>query len=283
MARWPFLFKTLRRYALCSDISCPHCKSCHTRCIGTKWFVLQLRSCQDCHLMFRYPKDDNRVNYEYYQKDYDEPGLTSEIPDEQTLNGMLKSEFRNTNKDLSEKIRLLKRYKSAGQLLDYGCSWGYGLWQFQKAGFKAGGVEISAPRANFGSKKLGLTIVPGTGTLPDESFDVIFTNHVLEHLPNLFKNFSELCRLLKKDGVLMISVPDATGCERHEIFEFKKSYAFGEKHTFAFSRDFFYRNLPKHGLKICAYYDKDNVGFQKMDLFELIVICSKLECQVFKS
>ena len=42
---------------------------------------------------------------------------------------------------------------------------------------------------------------------PDNSFDVIYCSHVLEHIPNDIQAMSELRRVLKKDGWAIILVP----------------------------------------------------------------------------
>ncbi|MCX6765903.1 MAG: glycosyltransferase [Candidatus Moranbacteria bacterium] len=43
---------------------------------------------------------------------------------------------------------------------------------------------------------------------PNESFDTIMVTEVLEHIPNLMKGIYECKRVMKKDGQLLISVPD---------------------------------------------------------------------------
>ncbi len=42
----------------------------------------------------------------------------------------------------------------------------------------------------------------------DESFDVIMANQVLEHTKEIFWIFSEVSRVLKKDGIFIIGVPN---------------------------------------------------------------------------
>src|SRR2546422_6722787 len=50
----------------------------------------------------------------------------SELPDSQTLQKWISTNFGGTSKDLSEKVRLIRTQQRSGRLLDYGCSWGYG-------------------------------------------------------------------------------------------------------------------------------------------------------------
>lgn len=74
------------------------------------------------------------------------------------------------------------------------------------------GFEISRKRAGYGRDRLGLDIIDDPAklaALPDNSLDIIFTSHVLEHLPDLKDPFALFHRLLKKDGLLMPSCPTA--------------------------------------------------------------------------
>lgn len=43
----------------------------------------------------------------------------------------------------------------------------------------------------------------------DETFDVVFCSHVLEHVNNEDKSLQEIKRVLKKDGVLIVGMPTA--------------------------------------------------------------------------
>jgi len=44
--------------------------------------------------------------------------------------------------------------------------------------------------------------------VPDESLDFVISGHVLEHLPDPVGAIRETCRVLRKDGVFLIAVPD---------------------------------------------------------------------------
>lgn len=57
------------------------------------------------------------------------------------------------------------------------------------------------------------TIIQGSAeNLPfeDETFDVVFCSHVLEHVTNTTKSLSEISRVLKKDGTIIIGMPTAS-------------------------------------------------------------------------
>ncbi|MBU4190008.1 MAG: class I SAM-dependent methyltransferase [Candidatus Thermoplasmatota archaeon] len=259
MAIWEFrlgfIIKTLKRFLAGQDTTCPHCRSHNTKLIDTKYIILQLMRCIDCGLMFRYPKDDVQTNIEFYQKSYCE-GSVSETPSDKALKELIDSSFAETGVCCREHIQIIKLFKQGGTLLDYGCSWGYRTWQFQRAGFESMGFEISKPRASFGSKKLSVKIISSYADLnsvPNNSFNVIYTNHVLEHLPNLFCIFKEFYRLLRDDGIIIIFVPNSTGYENKEIRKSKMPAAFGEKHTLAFDDTFFEINLPKYGFEVRCF------------------------------
>ncbi len=61
-------------------------------------------------------------------------------------------------------------------------------------------ADLSNPRAMI---KMNIMDIP----YPDESFDVIYCSHVLEHVRDDRRAMRELCRVLKKDGWAIILVP----------------------------------------------------------------------------
>jgi 2-polyprenyl-3-methyl-5-hydroxy-6-metoxy-1,4-benzoquinol methylase len=62
-------------------------------------------------------------------------------------------------------------------------------------------------------------------SLPDESFDTVLIEEVLEHVPNPMKIIKEAIRVLKKGGILIISVPNEGNLpDPDHINIFSKSY-----------------------------------------------------------
>ncbi|MEH2215736.1 MAG: class I SAM-dependent methyltransferase [Nostoc sp.] len=227
---------------------CPHCESERTILIQRKKILLELRQCQECFLMYRYPKDGVADNIDFYQSEYQE-GMTTDMPDEVELKKLLELGFRGSQIDLSNNIQIVKQYINHGSLLDYGCSWGYGVNQFNQAGYDAVGFEISKSRSEYGRKHLSVKILDELLDLEQfqpHSFDIIHTSHVLEHLPELTQAFSLFQKLIKPTGYLIIFVPNAGGQSARNL-GVGWGPMIGEKHTLALDARFFANNLPKYG------------------------------------
>ncbi len=117
--------------------------------------------------------------------------------------------YRNYNES---RVKELQRYKHTGSLLEVGCGNGYFLKVAQDSGFRVKGVEVCRELSEHINRYLDLDIF--IGTLEDAgfsagSFDAVYLNHILEHLPDPGSFLSAVNRILKKDGVLFLGVPNA--------------------------------------------------------------------------
>ena len=190
-----------------TDRSCPSCTSLLVGVVRRKFLVTALLECQNCGLRFRIPKDTDTRSRHFYQGDY-EQGFTTDIPSDEQLKEMLVHRFKNTVKDYQTYIRVLRAIglEPGRTILDFGCSWGYGSWQLQEAGFKVYSYEVSKSRAEFARKKLGCAIVGDD--LVSDPIDCLFSAHVLEHLtdPNLLWRIAE--RVLSPNGVVVCFLPN---------------------------------------------------------------------------
>jgi SAM-dependent methyltransferase len=160
--------------------------------------------------------------------------------------------FRGTDKDFAEKIAVLHELCPRGRVLDFGCSWGYGVAQLNARGYQTIGFDVSAPRAAYGRARLGVEILDSYESLdriPAASFDAIFSNHVLEHLPTPRTAFERFSRLLRPQGILVAFVPNADGAAARLL-----GSAWGplvcERHTVALDRHFVEASLPRHGFEV---------------------------------
>lgn len=107
-------------------------------------------------------------------------------------------------------------YIGTGKLLDVGCGRGVNLMAFQDQGWNVSGIEISASAAQQARALVGDCVHEGTlDTAPfrDESFDLIVFNHSLEHMFKPKMALLRAARLLKPEGMLVITVPNSDGVE----------------------------------------------------------------------
>jgi len=89
-------------------------------------------------------------------------------------------------------------------VLDFGCGGGWVLANLQCA--KRVGVELN-PAAREFCLTNGVTCYSSIDDVPDRDFDVIISNHCLEHVPCPTEALRALCPLLKNDGKLVLVVP----------------------------------------------------------------------------
>jgi len=161
-------------------------------------------------LAFRVPTTTKEENAEFYQEEYSQ-GITTEVPSDAALKTLLESEFRDTEKDYSTYIEVLRALGVApeSRVFDFGCSWGYGSWQMQRAGFQVTSFEISKPRCTFAREKLG---VDARVNIPEENgvFDVVFSSHVLEHVPAVSEAVLMARRLLRPGGLFVAFTPNGS-------------------------------------------------------------------------
>jgi 2-polyprenyl-3-methyl-5-hydroxy-6-metoxy-1,4-benzoquinol methylase len=145
---------------------------------------------------------------------------------------------------LKNKLKLINAQSSKGKLLDIGAGTGDFLVVAKNDGWQITGIEPSAKAKGIAINK-GITFAESLAHLESKSFDVITMWHVLEHVPNLDENITELKRLIKPSGTIIVAVPnfksfDANFYGRHwaafdvprHIWHFSKTSIeklFGEK------------------------------------------------------
>lgn len=102
-----------------------------------------------------------------------------------------------------------------GRGLDLGCGDGTILQRILKyvGSREVVGIDLD-PRETEAAEALGLYAAVHTGPgsaipEPDASFDFVFSNSVLEHIPDLGPVFAEVARVLKPGGIFYFTVPSS--------------------------------------------------------------------------
>jgi SAM-dependent methyltransferase len=104
-------------------------------------------------------------------------------------------------------IRQHSAIKNA-RVLDLGCGTGGTAFVFARAGSTVAAVDI---RLDFQHRHPSITFYRTRAeqlSFSDQSFDIIIMQDVWEHVPDLEKALSEVCRVIAPNGCLYISTPN---------------------------------------------------------------------------
>lgn len=99
--------------------------------------------------------------------------------------------------------------KQHTKIADLGCGCGANLYEIQKH-YDAIGMDLSHDAKKYCLKR-GIKIVigklPNKISLPENSFDMVLLSDVLEHIENDNEAIKNVSKLLKKDGLILLTVP----------------------------------------------------------------------------
>lgn len=114
-------------------------------------------------------------------------------------------------------------------LIDFGAAYGFLTESARKKGFKAFGIEISSyALSQKESKPGGIALADlHQPPFPGEVADIVTLFDVIEHLENPLLTLKEARRLLKDDGLLILTTPDPIFFDRDEpthLFERPPSF-----------------------------------------------------------
>jgi cyclopropane fatty-acyl-phospholipid synthase-like methyltransferase len=192
----------------------------------------------------------------FYQQDYEQKGLTTDLPSEPELARLIKTDFRGSSKDFSRLLAILDalRIPKGARILDYGASWGYCTFQLRRAGYEVEAHEISQPRAAFG-QQLGIKIFTDLTDIPG-AFDVVYSSHVLEHVPNPRDTIRQQLGLLKPGGYVIAHTPNGSEQTRRQMFDAFHS-CWGLVHPVLLTDEFIETNFADHPLYISSESSTD--------------------------
>lgn len=143
-------------------------------------------------------------------------------------------------------------FAKPGRMLDLGCGSGWFLAEMRERNWETQGVEISKAAAEIGRKNAGLNIFNGTleqAAFPSESFDYIRSNHSFEHIATPNETLDELYRILKRDGKLLIGVPNEASLTSRMFGQYWW-YRGAPVHPFTYSAATLSALLKKHQFRI---------------------------------
>jgi len=155
--------------------------------------IFNVEKCTRCGLAYLNPRPTNRKIYKYYsQKTY--------------WGGDVKHE-----KSYSYLLHILLSRIRKGRILDIGAGTGLFLSIFKKDNWEISGVEFSKIAVDIARKHNGIILQKGDfleKKFPANYFDVISLNNSLEHLYKPKETLLGVHRVIKKGGIVLITVPN---------------------------------------------------------------------------
>lgn len=169
-------------------------------------------SCAACGLISVHPRLTLAEVDKYYPTNY--VSYPTAIEDE-------KSWLKRMDRTYGREKRchaVMKRCGNTGRILDIGCATGIFLHGMKQHGWECYGIEPSAFAAQYAHERFQLNVFQGyleESSFPEASFDVVSMWDVLEHVADPASTLAQIARLLKPDGWLVLTMPNADAWERH--------------------------------------------------------------------
>lgn len=191
-------------------------------------------ACQRCGLVYINPRPTKTEMGEFYPETYSwKETIEADSWITRWVRRLEKGyRYHLLRDEVSKVVKFTGR--SSGRILDVGCGTGDRLDVFRERGFETYGVETS-DSADYATDHMKLNVVKGdlfSAHFPDAFFDMVTLYNVLEHTHHPVGVIREIHRILKREGLLIIQVPnkDSLQCKI-----FKKRWA-----AFDVPRDLYY-------------------------------------------
>lgn len=192
----------------------PNCNNCDQKTFEvflkdiTIWEYpgkFRIVKCAKCHLKYLSPRPTKDNISAYYESE--------------NYWGKNVLDYKNPSEDkgnLREKLygniyREILKYNKKGQIFDVGAGTGIFLTIFKDLGWKIDGNELSTDAVNYAKKVYKINLKKGdfnTSCIINKRYDVVTFNSSLEHLYDPKMALNKAFKMLKKDGLLVITVPN---------------------------------------------------------------------------
>jgi len=206
------MYERLKNCPICQHTEFSNFIICNDHLVTDESFALV--ECNNCGLKFTNPRPtiDNIAKY-YDSEEYDSHKKRSS-----GLVGFVYNAARNYA--LKKKISFINSLQSdKGKILDVGCGAGHFLQVCERNNWETSGVELNTRARDMASSLVKGPIFSNLEELElKKKFQVITLWHVLEHLHDLRGSMKKFGKMLKKNGNLIVAVPntDSWDCTHYQ-------------------------------------------------------------------
>ena len=180
--------------------------------------------CKTCGLVFVNPMPTEDEVAGFYHKEYRKSYHNAYTPRKKAI-------MRATKGAFLRHVHITPVLKAGDRVLDVGAGGGEFVHYMCEKGFDAHGIEPNEGFADYARRTYGVPILMAmweTADVEDESFDVITSNHVVEHFCDPYAALRRFHSWLAPGGRLFLSVPSIANPNRtpYGRFHFGHLYNF---------------------------------------------------------
>lgn len=246
--------KTVYTDSEVSYVYCPLCQENDFNEIYKERNVLGIVKCLHCGLIYVNPrlKDSEKIYWGNAEDYFNEARLIFEGK---------ATHHRDPN--YIADLEIIRKYKPSGNFLDVGTNMGFFLRTAKDGQWNIYGVEPSSSLSEIARKHFGLNVKTAfleNADFDDSFFDIVTMTDVFEHVAEPKKLLDEVHRILKKDGILFIKVPNglfnlfklcsARICGKLSNYDIFDSY----EHLVHFSQNTLNAMLERSGFKAVRFF-----------------------------
>jgi len=204
----------------------------------------QCRKCPSCDLIYI----SNRPSLEEIERIYNKDRAIRSA--EASISG-----FFSRRLHARHHLRMIRKLKRKGSILEIGPAEGSFLYEARKEGFEAAGIELNHIQANFIRNRLGLSCEEApldASSFGGKKFDIIYHRDVLSHFYDPIAELQKINERLKDNGFLIFETGNLGDVEE-KYFKLFTSFQLPD-HLFFFSDKNLKELLERTGFELIKTY-----------------------------
>ena len=211
-------YKTISNCPVCNETQFSKFIECVDYTVSHDKFTIV--ECNACHFHFTNPIPVVEEIGEYYKSE-------SYVSHSSTNKGFINKIYQRVRKyTLKKKVKLITKLSNGKNHLDIGAGTGHFINATTLAGFSSVGLEPDEDARKLATDTHNVNIQPleNLYKLEANSVDVVTMWHVLEHVYDLKKDITQIEKVLKIDGVMVVAVPNMNSFDAKHYKEYWAAY-----------------------------------------------------------
>lgn len=204
--------------------------------------------CNRCSLMYANPQE--LIDAEKF-------GEMEELPPAEDPS--FKQYLHKQKVQLPDNLRVLKKLNSympnRGKLFEIGSFMGTFANEIRQSGWDITCLEPFRGAVKYARQTYNLNVIEGVlpqPALSENSFDAVILLHVIEHMPDPGANLTEIRRVMKPGGMLVVETPRLDSLMFKILGRRERNLSISDGHIYFFTVPTLTKLLEKHGFEIVS-------------------------------